>query len=775
MINEFVSDPGDGEVEWVELYNNTSREINLENWSIEEGSGAKTNLEGVISGIGVDKFFVIEKPKGNLNNKGDIIILRFNEVLIDQVEYGNWGENIENNAPIADDPNSCARKIDGFNSFNNENDFTITNKITKGSSNIIITEDTEYDTEFTENNDYNYSNDIIISEIFPNPFGSDNEDEFIELYNRGEVDVDLTGWKLGDENKRKYEINYENNIIKSLEYFVIYRNESKIALNNNDDSVKLFQPFSDEPLQVVEYEKAVEGFSYNLGDDEKWSWSEILTPGEKNVIEKINHAPLIAFDCPEEIAVGVPFLFDSSDTIDEDGDELEYFWDFGDGITNILPSPEHTFLKEGVYTVKLTVEERGTATFLQKEKIVKVGDVVEVMGASIGVEQKNNIIINEILPNPEGDDNDGEWVEIKNKGEENINLLNWELDDSEGGSSPYKFLSDIWLEPKMIYLIDRADSGIALNNSEDSVRIFNNFNELIDEVEYASVLEGKSYARGENGKLFWTNILTPGEENIISIADDYDDFSIAGLYNEDVVTDSESAITVIASGTVSVEPGILGTQYFYIAGFPSVQIYSYKKDFPDLEVGDYVEVNGEVSFVNGEKRIKTKTAQDIKIVEKKEPPIAIELSCEQVDEEYVGSLISITGEVVERKSSTVYLDDGTDEVVVYIKTATGIDPKNIEEGEILKITGIAGKTSAGIRIMPRSNYDIIKKDVESNNEKIEVLGEVISESQWAISARDKKLELFKYLLVIAGGIIIILFGLLITPVIRRGKNQNKKT
>ncbi|MFH0923803.1 MAG: lamin tail domain-containing protein, partial [Candidatus Falkowbacteria bacterium] len=76
VINEFVSDPTDNDVEWIELYNNTNKEIDLANWTIEEGSGAKTTLEGIIGSNNESKFFVIEKPKGNLNNKGDVIILR---------------------------------------------------------------------------------------------------------------------------------------------------------------------------------------------------------------------------------------------------------------------------------------------------------------------------------------------------------------------------------------------------------------------------------------------------------------------------------------------------------------------------------------------------------------------------------------------------------------------------------------------------------------------------------------------------------------------------
>ncbi len=38
--------------------------------------------------------------------------------------------------------------------------------------------------------------DIIINEIHYHPFGNDGRDEFIEIYNRGPVEVDLSGWRL---------------------------------------------------------------------------------------------------------------------------------------------------------------------------------------------------------------------------------------------------------------------------------------------------------------------------------------------------------------------------------------------------------------------------------------------------------------------------------------------------------------------------------------------------------------------------------------------------
>jgi len=40
------------------------------------------------------------------------------------------------------------------------------------------------------------------------------------------------------------------------------------------------------------------------------------------------------------------------------------------------------------------------------------------------------------MPDPEGKDQDGEWIELFNQSSQIANLSNWQLDDQDGGSSP---------------------------------------------------------------------------------------------------------------------------------------------------------------------------------------------------------------------------------------------------------------------------------------------------------------------------------------------------
>ncbi len=791
LINELVSDPADDDVEWIELYNKPYREIDLTGWWLEDGSKAKTTLSGNLGASGASRYKVIEKPVGNLNNSGDIIILYdASGKIIDQIAYGNWDDgNTLDNAPAAADPGSIARKFDGCNTYNNLNDFVITLKPTKGASNIIQTED-EISSEAKAG--FDFSGDILISEILPNPTGDDTKLEFIEIYNAGSREVNLTGWSLSNEDNKK--INLEkiatSTIIKAGEYLAFLRPKTKIVLHNDQGQVKLFQPLADKPFITVNYKNVKEGWSYNIVDYKlkgEWVWSETITPGAMNIFKTVNHAPEVEFNMPAKVLVGTPIIFDSSDTVDQDDDKLKFSWDFGDGFKNSLANAEHTYLKAGIYKVKLEVND-GQAT-ANKEKSITVVDTVEEFNKiassseDVVISEDGDIIINEIFPNPEGADTGKEWIEFKNQSSDKINLLNWRIENDNG---KYKFNEAQIIEPGAFYVLDNVKSKLAFKNADDVISLYNDNDELIDRVEYSGAIQDEAYARGVNNKWFWTIKLTPEQENIISLADSEAvkqsqvlgvKINSAGYAEIDLekVRELEIGSLVKVKGVVAVEPGILGVQIFYIvslsgsaedvANMPGMQIYNYKKDFPNLKVGDYVEVLGELAQTQGEFRIKTKDKGDIKIIENKQPPFALALKIDEISEENIGQLLTITGEITDKKSTSLYVDDGNDEIFVYIKQNTGINIKNLAVGQKVMVTGILSKTQTGFRLLPRYQEDIILNNL-TNELNPQVLGEVASSEEWDLAKRDKKLELFKYLLIISGGIIALLVGLLIRAKIK---------
>jgi len=297
IINEFVSDPVSGEDEWVELYNPGNEELQLDEWKLVEGSGKASTLTDSIPSHG----FVIVEPAGALNNSGDeIVLLDPTDKLIDRVSFGSWDDgNTSDNAPTAEDPNSVARNIDGLDTDIDNNDFLTTETATLGQANqitnqpqeeaineVTTTEQTpeQQEGETLEQNQeteeiYSGPTTLLINEIFANTGGNDAEEEFIELYNFGDLVVDLAGWIVSDGSGKTWEPS--DGQIDNGGYQTIYRTESSLALNNSTpETINLVDP-NNILIDNTSYEKANQNQSYSRFD-ELWFWTTDITPDEPN-------------------------------------------------------------------------------------------------------------------------------------------------------------------------------------------------------------------------------------------------------------------------------------------------------------------------------------------------------------------------------------------------------------------------------------------------------------------------------------------------------------
>lgn len=137
-----------------------------------------------------------------------------------------------------------------------------------------------------------FSREVIISEVMPNPQGSDSGDgriksgEWIELKNTGKKTVDLYYWQLDDipdGGSRPYTFK-EKTKIKPGQFLVFYYPQIKITLNNSQDMVRLLDP-DKKVVSQVKYPSAKEGFAFALDPKtKKWFWTEKPTPGKENQI-----------------------------------------------------------------------------------------------------------------------------------------------------------------------------------------------------------------------------------------------------------------------------------------------------------------------------------------------------------------------------------------------------------------------------------------------------------------------------------------------------------
>lgn len=630
-----------------------------------------------------------------------------------------------------------------------------------------------------------YSDEIIINEILPNPIGPDSA-EFIELRNTGYEVVDLIGWQLQDNSSRVFLIeegSFSSTEIEPGGYFIITKEISGVSLNNSGgDKVILYQPDGNQ-LEVIEYSSsALEGRSYALKSNGDWAWTIEPTPGSQNSFIA-NQPPEASFELSaDEVYIDESIEFDGSLSIDPDGDQITYSWDFGDGSYGDEKKETHVYETNGTFNIILTVtDSEGLSDASTKQVTIKMpGENTTLSSNPLIIGEYNSIIITEFVVNPVGSD-DGEWIEIYNNSPEEIDLSNLQLDDAEGGSKPFQ-LTDLSIKPFSYLVINRSDSKIALNNSSDSVRLLTSDDQVIQEVIYDSAKEGMSYSYNQIlNDWFWTEELTPGAENSLPI---FGSFNIAGLadsqsndyYQISEIKELEKGIKVFTQGMVTVAPGILGKRVFYISEIdlvskeiflsPGIEIYSSRAEFPEMSVGDVIELSGKVSETKGKKRINLQKDSQLNIIDHWQRPEPDQIPTGEMSEDLIGSLIQVTGTLLEKKGRNYYLDDGSGEIKVYIKKTTGIPKLNVDVGYVVSAIGILDLTDSGYRLLPRYPQDLDAGEVLGEYE-IELSDEVI-----AMEADDQKNKVMKYLLFGGGGMLVLLGALVVR--LKMMKNLNSK-
>lgn len=120
------------------------------------------------------------------------------------------------------------------------------------------------------------------------------------------------------------------------------------------------------------------------------------------------------------------------------------------------------------------------------------------------------VTINEIFPNPIGNDIQGEWLEIFNNGQSSINLFGWFLKTTDSKKFTFK---NYEIQPAEYLVLPRKTTGLTLRNQDGKAFLYDKNGQLVDKVEFMSAApEGKSFSRINSGRLAWA-IPTPGKVN----------------------------------------------------------------------------------------------------------------------------------------------------------------------------------------------------------------------------------------------------------------------
>jgi hypothetical protein len=403
--------------------------------------------------------------------------------------------------------------------------------------------------------------------------------------------------------------------------------------------------------------------------------------------------------------------FDAQKSVDPRGGVLSMLWSFGDGSALEGSEVEHSFLVPGTYTITLSATST-MATHGEKKFVVRISEPV--------ARPLSDVSISEVFADPEGDDSD-EFIEIFNGTTTSTDLSGCRLQTSEENS--FVIPSETRLDPGKFLVFYRLATHLNLANDGGEVDLLTASGTLLDAAIFPKSSSGHSRQRTNTG---WLDVSmpTPGRFAVASevfVPDPPKKVLGTKIKNKVAkkVVVAPVAITfdnteglvsgrpVIARGTVTAVPGVLGKQYFYLSSAEGgMQIYQSKKDFPPLEVGDVVEVRGKISIVGGVKRIAVANKFAIDILDTAKGLAPQKLQLDDMSEENAGELVVVAGEITEITGNRVYVDDGRGEIAVYLHASAKIDKKDFKVKQMVKVIGILEQTEKGWRISPRSQADI---------------------------------------------------------------------
>jgi len=723
-INEFYVFDND----WVELYNPTGVCVALSGlklWDSSESSAMRV-LSSTISG----NSFWWTAVNNRLGAVSDTVRLKNGDETLDSVIYG------DDILPAPVENQSLIRNPDGGDAW------ILTASATPGSVNFFqsiggvpTTTPTSTPTTTPSEDTSTIWATLRLNEIVNDP--SDGN-EWAEFYNPTTSSLDLEGGFLCDNRGTTSTVDCKDlSGTIDADSFLVF-DWSGYFFNNDFDSIILKNP-SGEILDQVNYGDGIleapekgQSLARAVSGAGAWTITTAITPGAENnivapIVEnvgggnsgsgsessdskeiiKTNTTTIVKstvssakkenyivwkIKYPTKILVGDKIEFDATGTLDARGGRLDFLWSLGEGVATGTKT-QFVFVSSGAHSVTVFVTSTA-GTVSSKQFKIMVYTTSTVIAP---------VVINAIFPNETGAD-DEEYIKIKNLATSSVDISRWKLfyqDDS------YIFPASTTIFGNDELIFYKAITKFSLNNSggEIELRDVNDF--LVDIFRYGKTVVGKEIISRIEDNFSSSSIILVATTTINTASTTKTVRPSVFGQTLSVAREVIDNAWVKVAGIVAVLPGVFGSQYFYIVDETGgLQIYQYKKDFPTLQVGDKITVQGTLSTALGERRLKMKDKYAVDILSTNNSVPEQEADLSELDETQLGGLIKIQGEITEIKSNFIYVDDGAGEVQVYFKQGAGINKSLFKEGENVSIVGILANTKTGLQIWPRSQNDL---------------------------------------------------------------------
>jgi hypothetical protein len=496
--------------DFIELYNNSCKDIELTGWKIlkkTKEATKPTSIGTLKKFIPAKGYFLWKNTKTNINGDPDYetktyyLANDYSLALFDkndrQIDSITWGEN-QNPFP---DTIKYQNNLEVFEALkrNTDNKFSLEKNYSPKNSTFIEEKELAFCLKDDPPTEKTYSDKIYINELFPAPSSNSDKEEFIELYNPDEKDNDISDWILRDSSKSGKYVFPKDTKIKATDFFVIYKKEFKFALNNSgEEKVFLLDPTEKEIAQVSYSSSAKTDYSYAFNGSD-WHWTPHFTPGKENIFAELLSSKI---NKDKKIYADVYANFEAA----ANKKTKKFTWDFGDGHKSYLQKTKHKYEKADEYDASLKISGDG------EDNLIKFKVKVEKFG-------KPKVRIISLSANPIGKDTKNEWLEIINKTNKKINLKNWSIASGWKKLSNHPIRKDFILKPGKSKKLINNICAFSLGNEKAKIELRYPDGKIADKIQYERkkdpILEDELYQKIEKSGWIWRK--SPSNVTISSV------------------------------------------------------------------------------------------------------------------------------------------------------------------------------------------------------------------------------------------------------------------
>lgn len=325
--------------------------------------------------------------------------------------------------------------------------------------------------------------------------GQSSTDEYIELYNSSDRDINLLGWRL---SKKTASGNISNLLTSFPEVYIEPDSSFIIAHENCNCSPDLKYSTSG-----------------SIADD---NTILLFSDNGKSVVDKVGFGVAIDFEGSPASNPNTSEVYGRKNNgSDTDNNKADFH------LIYAPPKPKEE------PKIKPVSPEKTASNSTKKRSDAK-------------------LIVTEFLPNPEGADSEDEFIEIKNIGQVS-DIGGYYIADTIGSPKSYKIPEGTTLGAGQYLAFYSAKTPISLNNKGDGVEVWDRDKNVIDSSpdDCGKAPEGMSYVLSDSGWV-WTKTPTPGKANIITlpssdeVADQDSEGEVLSITDTNIISDQDKEV-----------------------------------------------------------------------------------------------------------------------------------------------------------------------------------------------------------------------------------------